>query len=112
VFEEIYNYKAKLEILQKNKETSSYSISVTYQIKPESEKSVAWVSYVDKKKNLSSKIPFIKLENYQDIFFLVSSISVSKGFIHLKPRNSFTAEIWNKRYSVPIEIPLERLKTA
>ena len=112
VFEDIRNYNSKLEILHKQKETSSYLITVSYQIKPENEKSIGWVSYTDKKTSLSGKMPFMELEHYQDIFFLVSSISVSKGFIHLKPRNSFRAEIWNKRYSVPIEIPLERLKTA
>jgi hypothetical protein len=111
-FEDIHKYNRKLEILHKQKETASYSLTVSYQIKPENEKSIGWVLYIDKKTSLSGKIPFIELEHYQDIFFLVSSISVSKGFIHLKPRNSFRAEIWNKRYSVPIEIPLERLKTA
>lgn len=112
VMEDIHNYKNGLEILHKQKDTSSYSLSISYQVKPNGGKSVGWILYIDKQTQWSGKIQFIELENYQDIFFLISSISVSNGVIHLKPRNSFKAKIWNKRYSVPILIPLERLRTA
>jgi len=107
--DDIRNYNTGLEILHKQKNTSLYFLSISYQIKPKGKKSIGWILYVNKKTNQSVKMPFIELEHYEDIFFLVSSASISKGTIHLKPRSSFKAEVWNKRYSVPIEIPLEKL---
>jgi hypothetical protein len=111
-WEDIHRYGTELEILHKQKDTPSYSLKVSYQIQPKGQKSLGWLSYVDKRKQRSGKIPFIELENYQDIFFLVSSMSVSKGYVNLKPRDSFKAEIHNEKYDVPIEIALERVIAA
>jgi len=97
---------SEIEILHKQKETKSYEVKLAYQIKPNGlDNSLAKIYYHDKKtgKDFTSEI---ELESYQDILFLASNISVSKGFITLKPRASFRAEIYNKRYDVPISIQI------
>jgi hypothetical protein len=106
VRQDIRKYGSELQILCRQKETASYIVTVTFQIRPKGDKSVGWVAYVDKRKQQSGKISFIELEHYQDIFYLVGSISVSKGGINLKPRTSFRASVFTRKYSVPIQVPV------
>ncbi|MDN3649549.1 hypothetical protein QWZ13_11545 [Reinekea marina] len=104
---EIASKGSEIELLHKHKETKSYEVKLTYQIIPNgSDNSVAKIYYLDKKssKAFTSEI---ELEFYEDLFFLASNISVSKGLITLKPRAPYRAEIYNKRYGVPISIQIE-----
>lgn len=97
---------SEIELLHKYKETKSYEVKLTYQIRPKGlDYSIAKIYYLDKKtgKEFTSEI---KLVFYEDIFFLASNITVSKGLINLKPRASFKAEIYNRRYEVPITIQI------
>jgi hypothetical protein len=103
---EVASNGSELEILHKHKETKAYDVKLTYQIKPNGlENSVAIIYYLDKKtgKDFTSKI---ELKFYEDILFLASNVTVSKGLITLKPRTSFKAEIYNKKYDVPITIQI------
>ena len=103
---EIASKGSEIELLHKHKETKSYVVKLTYQIKPNGlENSIAKIYYFDKKTG-DEFTSEIELEFYEDILFLASNISVSKGFITLKPRPSFKAEIYNKRYNVPISIQI------
>jgi len=105
---EIASRKSEIEILHKYKETKSYEIKLTYQIKPNcNENSLAKIYYTNKKTGETFQ-ECIELQFYEDIFFLASSVSYSKGCILLKPRTSYRAELHNKRYNVPISIPVQQ----
>jgi hypothetical protein len=112
VHKDIQRDGTKLEILHRQKDTSSYSVRVTYQIRPSGKKSIGWLSYTDKKSGLSCRKSFIELDYYEDIYYLVSLISVSGGFIRFAPRTSFRAETYNRRYKVPISVSLSELMAA
>jgi hypothetical protein len=106
VKDEIASKGSEIELLHKYKETKSYEVKLTYQIRPNGlDNSVAKIYYRDKKTG-KGFISEIELELYEDILFLASNISVSKDLITLKPRASFKAEIYNKRYDVPISIQI------
>jgi hypothetical protein len=106
VFSEILDKGSELEIVHKTKETASYSVAVTYQIRPNGNQSVGLIEYNDKKSGQRQKFEFVKLKYYEDLFALVGSISVSRGRICLKPRQSFKASLYTKPYQVPIEISI------
>lgn len=103
------HHGSSLPILHKVKVTKSYRIVVTYLIAPEISKSTAWVEYTDLKSNISRHGPFITLKFYEDLFFLVADATVQNGNVVFKPRSSFKANLYNKRYKVPIQVPLEKL---
>ena len=50
--------------------------------------------------------PPILLQDYEDAFPLVSSLSCTKGVLKLKPRKSFRAGLSTNNYATPLEIPL------
>ncbi|RBP47047.1 hypothetical protein [Arenicella xantha] len=104
----IVEKKTELEILHKHKETKSYEVKISYQIRPNgSNDSRANIYYRDKKsgKEFTSHID---LELYEDVFSLVAGVSVQQGKINLKPRSSFPAGSYNKKYRVPISIEIEQ----
>lgn len=101
-----------MEILHMIKETAVYAVTVTYQIRPNGKQSVALIEYLDKKSGQRLKSEFVKLNDYEDVFALVGSISVSRGVISVKPRPSFKASLYANAYRVPIEIPIAALNAA
>jgi hypothetical protein len=103
---EVEEKGSELEILHKAKEAATYSVTVTYKIRPNGNQSIGLIEYRDKLSGLGFKSEFIKLMDYEDIFALVGSISVLGGHICLRPRKSFKASLYTKRYEVPIEIPI------
>ncbi len=103
---------SEIEITHKTKDTKSYTVTVTYQIRPNGRRSLGFVEYVDKKTGNTSRGKFVELNDYEDIFALVGTISVSRGVICLKPRSSFKARLYTKKYEVPIEIPIAELNAA
>jgi hypothetical protein len=105
----VREFGEELPIVHQIKETKSYSVAVFYRIAPEMKKSTAWIKYHDKSSGLKRVGCFAKLQFYEDIMFLVSGISVSKGFIKLSPRPSYKARLYNQRYKVPIEVDIESL---
>ena len=100
---------SELEILHQTKETATYRVVVTYQIRPRGEQSVAWIEYHDKRRNLRGKKRFIALQFYEDVFPLVGNISVAGGTICVTPRKSFKASLDTTRYRVPFVIPISDL---
>ena len=96
-----------MPIVHKTKETKTYSVTVSYQIAPKIKESTAWVDYVDQKSGEHRRGCFAKLEFYEDILFLVSSISVKGGTIVFKPRASFKESRYNKniRYRLRSKSP-------
>ena len=104
VEQEIYEKGIEIEIELKRKETKSYTVIISYKIAPINGESLGLINYIDKRSGKSFKEAFLKLQNYDDIYPLVDSISVKEGTIILQPRKSFKASIYIKRYKVPIEI--------
>jgi len=112
VGEQVLTQGTELEILVKHKETKSYTVRVTYQIFPLGCQSVAHVEYTDKKTGRQGKTVLTHLNELWDIWFLVSSVSVSKGVIRVAPRDSFQASMYTGGYPVPLELPVEQVLAA
>lgn len=85
--------KTELEITHKVKETAKYKVVISYQIRPLNKASISFIEYTDKITGVSKKKVLTTLKMYEDIFYLVSSINVTKDVVALKPRVSSIAEI-------------------
>lgn len=109
---EVLASKTELEIGAKQKETSSYTVRISYQIAPPGKQSVAYIEYRDKKRGREGKMVLTSLSDPDDIHFLVGSISVSKGVIRLSPRASFKASLHTRSYPTPLEVPIDRVLAA
>lgn len=112
VRKEMEAFGSDLEIIHKVKDTSTYRIIVSYQIRPHGIPSIGLIEYHDKKTGVAGKKPFIELKFYGDVFSLVGSIAVTKGIITLKARSSFKASLYTNRYQIPITIPVEQILNA
>ena len=104
----IHRFDTELRIHYKTKETSSYKIDISYQIKPNGGSSRAIVEYFDKKQNFKGQA-FFDLRFYDDIYPLVDTISVKDTLVILSPKKSFRAEVYNERYKTPLQFPINRL---
>jgi hypothetical protein len=102
VEKEILTFKTELEILHKFKDTKNYQVAITYQINPKGNQSTVYVTYFDKNENTKSRKLLVKLENYEDIFFLITDITVKNGIITLKPRKSYKASLYINSYDIPL----------
>lgn len=109
---EIEEHGSELEIMHKTKDSKTFAVSVTYKIRPGGGRSVGLLSYMDKASGRSFKKVFVELLQYEDIFALVGSISVSGGVIRLSPRSSFKSNLTTRRYQVPIEVSVAEQSAA
>lgn len=100
----------EIRINYKTKETSNYKIDISYQINPKNASTRAIVEYVNKKDN-SRREGFIPLYFYEDIYPLIDSITLKDNILIFKPKKSFRADLYNNRYSTPIELKLSELKS-
>ncbi|BFM43745.1 hypothetical protein CFS9_23860 [Flavobacterium sp. CFS9] len=96
----------EIKIHFKTKETKSFKIDIYYQIEVKEIGTMAVIEYRDKKTNFYGSISY-KLQFYEDIYTLIDTISYTKGLITLKPKKSFRADIYNKRYETPIQLELK-----
>lgn len=104
--EDIRTYGSNIEIPVKSKSVSSYSITITYKLRPNDLESYGLIEFIDLKTGKSFKTRFLDLVGSEDIFFLVGSISVKNGYITIKPRSSFRAGLFTENYDIPIEIKI------
>lgn len=104
----IHRFDTEIKIHYKTKETNTYRIDISYQIKPKGGFSKAIVEYLDKKQKFKGQA-FFDLRFYDDIYPLVDTISVKDGVIILSPKKSFKAEVYNERYKMPLQIPINEL---
>lgn len=104
----VHRFDTEMRIHYKTKETSSYKIDISYQIKPNGGSSKAIVEYLDKKQNSKGQA-FFDLRFYDDIYPLVDTISVKESVIVLNPKKSFRAELYNERYKTPLQFPINQL---
>jgi hypothetical protein len=112
VFSDVKKQGSELEILHKQKEAPTYSVTVTYKIRPNGNQSVGLIEYHDKLSGIRFKSEFVKLKEYEDIFALVGSIAVLGGRICLRPRKSYKASLYTRTYEVPIEIAIGQMNVA
>jgi hypothetical protein len=112
VIEEVENlinrFNSQIKINYKTKETNSYKIDITYQIKPEDSLSKAIVQYWDKKTNFKGQT-FFDLQFYDDIYSLVDTIAIRDNMIILNPKKSFRADLYNDRYKTPLQFAINQL---
>ena len=85
--------------------TNSFKIDIYYQIEAFNSGTKAIIEYKDKKNNFCHSIAY-KLEFYEDIYSLVDTINLTNEAIILKPKETFRADIYNKRYKTPITLKL------
>ncbi|GIU51240.1 hypothetical protein TUM4438_40180 [Shewanella sairae] len=102
----VEEYGSEVELPVKLKETKSYSVSITYKLRPNNEGSYGIVKYTNLKSGESFRDRFIELKAPDDIFPLVGSIAIKDGKIVIKPRASFRAGLYTKSYSLPLEIDI------
>lgn len=107
VVQELKSHRSELEIVVKSKETRSYRVEVSYQIRPLQKQSVAFLSYLDKTSGQSGKVELAKLFTANDVYPLCGSISVANGTISIKPRPSFRATILTNKYDLPMSFAVE-----
>ncbi len=100
---------SELMILHKEKDTKTYRVRVSYQIRPNGGKSVVWVEYLDKRNGRCGLKSPLELSSFTDILFLVGSVSVARGSVILKPRQSFKADVHTEGYSTPITVSVNEL---
>ncbi len=104
----IHRFDTELSIHYKTKETNSYRIDISYQIKPNEGSSKAKVEFNDKKKNFKGAV-FFDLRFYEDIYSLVDTITLKENHIILSPKKSFRAEVYNGQYKTPLMFPTDQL---
>lgn len=69
----------EVEITHISKKTNTFSAKVTYQIRPLNQKSQAIVVYQDLVSHETRKCVFQELNMYEDLYFLVASITIKNG---------------------------------
>ncbi|MHA7966789.1 hypothetical protein ACX93W_22000 [Paenibacillus sp. CAU 1782] len=109
VYQLLLEAGSEMEITHLTKETSKYSVKVSYQIRPLNKKSRALIEYHDLLNNVRRKLTFLELNFYEDIFFLAASLTLKNGMIHLKPRTSQSAAYHIKSYTTPIAIAIDEM---
>jgi hypothetical protein len=111
VRQDLARHGDKMEIVHKVKETTKFSITVSYKIQPHG-MGLGVVTYVDKATGDTHRKEFIELQSYEDLFSLVGSISLTGGVVRLTSRSSFQASLTTRHYNTPIEIAIANLGPA
>ena len=104
---DLKRYRSKLEIIVKIKETSTYRVDVSFQIRPMQEQSVAFVSYTDKRAGQRGRATLTKLLSANDVYPLCGSIAVCDNTITIKPRSSSRADKITEKYIVPLSVAVD-----
>ncbi len=99
--------RSQLEIVVKTKETASYRVDVSFQIRPLQEQSIAFVSYIDKRTGQRGRAILTKLLSADDVYPLCGSIAVHDRTITIKPRSSFSAATITQKYDAPMSLSLD-----
>jgi hypothetical protein len=100
VKEYIIKYDSELEILYLEKETNSYKVKISYQILPLGNKSCAFVTYLNKISNKEIKIIFLELKFYDDLNYLIDSITLKNDMLILNPKKNYKSPLCLKTISL------------
>lgn len=109
---DVEKYGTEIELPVRAKETKSYSVLVSYKLRPQGACSYGIVNYINHKTGVSFSKRFVDLKGPSDIFPLVGGISVKNEKILIKPRSSFRASLYINAYQVPIEIDINEATSA
>lgn len=109
---EVESCGSEVELPVKAKNTKSYSVQVSYKLRPNGEASYGLVKYLNHKTGATFSKRFVDLKGPSDIFPLVGTISVKDEKILIKPRPSFKASLYTNSYQVPMEIDINEATSA
>lgn len=106
----VKQYGSYLEIKSFTKETKTYKIIISYQIRPNrSDFSRAFIEFIDFKNNIRKKKHFLDMEFHEDIYPLVGQVSLKGNIILITPKKSSKANVYTERYKTPISINIEKI---
>jgi hypothetical protein len=109
---DLKRYRSQLEVIVKTKETASYRVDVSFQIRPLQEQSMAFVSYFDKRTGQRGRTTLTKLLSADDVYPLCGTIRVRDNRITITPRSSSKAAIITRKYTVPLSVAVETVIAA
>jgi hypothetical protein len=93
--------------------TRQFDIALSYTVAPFGVRpSRAWISVEEKATGRTARVPFIDLRYIDDIFFLVSRLSVVDRRIVIHPRRSERAKVEIKGYQTPISVDIDAVLAA
>lgn len=106
----IGKYDKCLMIKYKTKETRHYRIDLSFQIRPDDEKSKLIIVYTDKKENKTQQ-GILDIQDYEDLYSLVDKVILKDGFIIFQPEKSYHAELVAGKYkNPPLSIEIKKMK--
>jgi hypothetical protein len=98
----------EIEIFYKAKETKHHKIELSFQIRPNAETSKIILRLFDKIAN-TRKETYLDLFYYEDIYYLVDTISIKDDYIVLNPKKSYRATLATEKYTTPLMIDISKL---
>ena len=87
-----------LSIQYKTHETASYRIDLSFQIRPETDKSKLIIEYINKKENNTLQ-DILDILDYEDLYSLIDKVSSKNGFIVFQPKKNHHAELVAAKYN-------------
>lgn len=96
----IDKYDKCLLIKYITKETSQYRIDLSFQIRPNEDKSKLITEYTDKKEN-KTKQTITDILEYEDLYSLVDKLALKDGLIIFQPKKSYHAGLVAGKYKNP-----------
>ena len=104
--------RSQLEIIVKTKDTSSYRVDVSYQIRPLQEQSIAFLTYADKRSGQRGRTILTRLLSADDVYPLCGSIAIRNNTVTIKPRSSSRAATLTQKYSTPMSVAVDTILAA
>ncbi len=97
----IDKYGKRLVIKYKTNETSNYCIDLSFQIRPDNDKSKLIIEYTNKKDNNVLQ-GTLDLLDHEDLYFLIDNVALKDDSVIFQPKKSYHAELVAKRYNKPL----------
>ena len=105
----IDKYDKHLTIKLKTKETSHYQVDLSFQIRPDDDKSKLIIEYTDKRDNYTQQ-GILDILDYEDLYSLVDKVTLKDGFVVFQPKKSYHAELVAGKYkNPPIRFEINKL---
>ncbi len=93
-------YDKRLMIKYKTKETGHYRIDLSFQIRPDDDKSKLIIEYTDKKEN-NTQQGILDILDYEDLYSLIDKVTLKDGFVVFQPKKSYHTELVAEKYKKP-----------
>jgi hypothetical protein len=105
----VLEMREELELTRLEKENSAYWLLLTYRILPYGKPCPVFLEYQDKRSGRSGRIRLMELRDWEDVFPLFGSVSVTGGVITFRPRDSERAGLTVREYRHPVRVAVERV---